>query len=140
MRSDNETEFTSLTKELREQRIIHQTSCVGTPQQNSRVERKHRHLLNVARALLVQSSLPVKFWGESVLTASYLINRTPSRVLNGKTPFEVIHRKASTYEELKVFGCIVFTHKQSRDGDKFDAGSRRCIFVGYPIRKRVEFV
>ncbi|CAA7020467.1 unnamed protein product [Microthlaspi erraticum] len=59
VRSDNGTEFTSFASEFREQGIRHQTSCVGTPQQNGRVERKHRHILNVARALLFQSSLPV---------------------------------------------------------------------------------
>ena len=47
-RSDNGTEFMCLTSYFHEHGIIHQTSCVDTPQQNRRVERKHRHILNVA--------------------------------------------------------------------------------------------
>lgn len=27
--------------------IIYQTYCIDTPQQNGRIERKHRHILNV---------------------------------------------------------------------------------------------
>lgn len=50
--SDNGTEFVCLSKYFAERGIVHQTSCVGTPQQNGRVERKHRHILNVARSLL----------------------------------------------------------------------------------------
>jgi len=53
IRSDNGLEFKS--KSIREFYehcgIIHQTSCVDTPQHNGRVERKHKHLSNVARAL-----------------------------------------------------------------------------------------
>ncbi|MCH83154.1 hypothetical protein A2U01_0003969, partial [Trifolium medium] len=68
-KGDNGTEFTCLKKYFRENGILFQTSCPGTPQQNGRVERKHRHILNVARALRFQGSLPISFWGECVLAA-----------------------------------------------------------------------
>ncbi|XP_048633129.1 uncharacterized protein LOC106359481 [Brassica napus] len=77
---------------FREHGVVHQTSCVGTPQQNGCVKRKHIHILNVSRALLFQSKLPVKFWGEAVMTAAHLINRTPTKVLQRRSPYEIFRR------------------------------------------------
>ena len=82
IRSDNGTKFTCLRMQFLERGIVFQTSCVGTPQQNGRVERKHRHILNVARALRFQGNLPISFWGECILTVGYLINRMPTPFLN----------------------------------------------------------
>lgn len=136
VRSDNGTEFTCLARFFRENGIVHQTSCVATPQQNGRVERKHRHILNVARALLFQSSLPVKFWGEAIMTATYLINRTPSAVMNHRSPYELLYKEKPSYSQLRVFGSICFVHHRSRDKDKFGKRSRRCIYVGYPYAQK----
>jgi len=76
VRSDNGSEFTSKPMEqfYQDHGIIRQSSCVETPQQNGQVERKHRHVLNVVRALLFQANLPIKFWGKCVLAAVHLIN------------------------------------------------------------------
>jgi len=135
-RSDNGTEFTCMKKHFLEKGIIFRTSCTATPQQNGRVERKHMHILYVARALRFQGNLPIEFWGECILTAGNLINRTPSQVLNGKSPYKMLHGKAPEYEHLRVFGSRCYAHNKGRKGDKFASRSKRCAFIGYPYGKK----
>ena len=109
---------------------------MGTPQQNGRVERKHRHLLNVARSLMFQAKMPIKFWEEAVLTVAHVINLTPTRILKGKCPHEVLFGFTPSYSKLRVFGSLCFAHKQLRDKNKFVPRSRKCVFVGYPFGKK----
>ena len=45
--SDNGPEF-DIRSFYSDKGIVHQTSCIATPQQNGVVKRKHRHLLNVS--------------------------------------------------------------------------------------------
>ncbi|KAL2927200.1 Retrovirus-related Pol polyprotein from transposon RE1 [Bienertia sinuspersici] len=136
VRSDNGTEFKCMIPFFEASGIIFQTSCVNTPQQNGRVERKHKHILNVGRALRFQAHLPISFWGECILAAVYIINRTPSSVLHNRTPYEMLFGKEPNYDALRVFGCLCFAHNQRTKGDKFAPRSRRCIFVGYPQAKK----
>ncbi|KAJ4725234.1 Reverse transcriptase, RNA-dependent DNA polymerase [Melia azedarach] len=63
-------------------------SYPGTSQQNGRAERKHRHILETVRALLIAASYPERFWGEAALTATYIINRLPSPVIDNQSPNE----------------------------------------------------
>lgn len=78
IRSDNGLEFDELLREFCDDNgIFHETSCVDNPQQNGRVERKHRNILKIVRALYFEAYLPIELWGECVSTAAYLINRTP---------------------------------------------------------------
>jgi len=121
---------------FREHGIIHQTLCVVTPQQNSRVKRKYRHILHVSRAILFQASLPIIFWGEAVLITAFLINRSPSSIHNGLSPYKFIHNSKPNYVQLRVFGSACYVRRVSRDKDKFGERSRLCIFVGYPFPKK----
>ncbi|OMO63131.1 Integrase, catalytic core [Corchorus capsularis] len=89
-RSDSGGEYTSTQFEelLASEGTLFQSSCTDTPQQNGIAERKHRHIIETARSLLLSSSMPSSFWGEAVLTSVYVINRIPSSITSGISPFE----------------------------------------------------
>ncbi|GKA14853.1 putative RNA-directed DNA polymerase, partial [Tanacetum coccineum] len=131
-RSDNGTEFLNQTfnKFCNDKGIVHQTSCAYTPQQNGVVERKHRHLLNVARCLMFQGGIPLRFWTECVLTATYLINRLPSSVLNGKSPYDMIYNSCPKLSHIRMFGCLCFATVLNNH-DKLTNRSEKCVMMGY---------
>jgi IS30 family transposase len=94
LRSDNGTEYTNIAfrEYLSSQGIHHQTTCLYTPEQNEVVERKNRHLLEVARSTMISMNVSKYLLGQAVLIAAMLINRRPSRVLEWKSPFEMLKR------------------------------------------------
>ena len=136
VRSDNGTEFNCMRDYFQHNGILFQTSCVDTPQQNGRVECKHRHILNIAQALRFQANLPISFCGDCVLAASYIITRTPSPLLDNKNPYEVLFNTPPSYDTLRVFGCLCYAHNIKSKRDKFVSRSRKCLFVAYPQGKK----
>ncbi|CAM8951474.1 unnamed protein product [Rhodiola kirilowii] len=137
-RSDNGSEFfnETLTKFFSEKGCIHQSSCVYTPQQNGVVERKHRHLLDIARAIRLQAFLPKIFWGDCVLSATYLINRAPSALLHFKSPMEVLFGNPPSLQHLRVIGCLCYVGTLPVHRDKLDPRATPCIFLGYPYGQK----
>ncbi|KAA0049796.1 Copia protein [Cucumis melo var. makuwa] len=80
----------NLSEFLTSKGIVHQNSCAYTLQQNGVAERKNRHLLKVARSLMLSTSLPSYLWGDAILIATHLINRMPSSILHLQTPLECL--------------------------------------------------
>ena len=80
---------------------------------------KHRNILELARALRMHAHVPVSYWGDCVITATYLINRFPTVVLKFKTPFEVLMNAKPTYDHLRVFGFLAIASNPTRVSDKF---------------------
>ncbi|KAJ0818040.1 putative RNA-directed DNA polymerase [Helianthus annuus] len=136
-RSDNGTDFVNHKMDMfcKSKGILHQTTCAYTPQQNGVVERKHRHLLNLARSLLFQSGVPLSFWSDCVLTAVYIINRLPSSVLLGKSPFELMFGFKPSFAHFRIFGCLCFSTILN-DTDKMSFNAEKCVMIGYSNVKK----
>ncbi|XP_047264083.1 uncharacterized protein LOC107863671 isoform X2 [Capsicum annuum] len=112
--------------------IIHQRSYPYTPQQNGVVERKHRHLLETARAIKFQGCLPSKYWGECVEAATYIINRIPLSILGNKSPYELFYGKEPSLSHTKVIGCLAFATNLLKE-DKFAPKVKKTILLGYAV-------
>jgi hypothetical protein len=130
IRSDNGNEFL-LRDFYQANGILHQTSCVATPQQNGIVERKHLHILAVTRALLFQSHLPKNFWAHAVNHAIHIINRLPSPFLNHQSPYQILHQTLPDISTLKVFGSLCFATTLKANRLKLDSRSRKCLYLGF---------
>ncbi|GJW41011.1 retrotransposon protein, putative, ty1-copia subclass [Tanacetum coccineum] len=98
--------------------IARHLTVVGTPQQNRVAERMNKTLMDKVRCLLIQSGLPKTFWAEATCTAAYLINRSPSRAIEKKTPMEMWSGHPSDYGMLRIFGCGVKGYRLYRLDDE----------------------
>lgn len=95
--------------------IVHQTTVPYTPQQNGVAERKNRTLKEMVNSMMSYSRLSEGFWGETILTACYLLNHIPN-VRAKKTPYELLYKKRPDLDYLKVWGCraVVRVSEQRR--------------------------
>lgn len=101
---------------------------------NGVAERKNNYLI------IVSQKCSQQYWGEAIITAGHLINRLPTRVLDYKSPIDVLTNffpnfSASNNFFLESLKCCFCSYSFSKHGKP---GSRalRCIFVGYSSDKK----
>ena len=102
VRSDNGTKFALDLSMFPKELFINY--LVWKPHNKFNSWKKRQHLLSVARALRFQANLPLKVWGDCILTltTTYLINEIPSPSLHNLTYFAMflIEVRYETLTEL----------------------------------------
>jgi hypothetical protein len=61
----------------------------------------------------------------------YLQNRSPTKFLEHKTPYEAFNGYKPVVNHLRVFGSKAFSHIPKENRRKLDAKLVKCIFIGY---------
>lgn len=133
-RCDNGTEFVNndVKQFFTEKGIQYELTIPGTPENNGVAERMNRTILDKSRCMLLESSLNKSFWIEAVMTAVYLINRSPTKgIAEDKVPAEKWFGKKPNLSNLRVFGCTAYLRMPKEQLGKFDSRSSRCIMLGY---------
>ena len=132
-RSDHGGEYESKVFDtfLADNGIERSQSAPYAPNQNGVAERLNRTLKEMVIAMLSSSELPKCLWGEAILTANYLKNRSPHNSVEGKTPEEAWTKKKPSVRHLRTFGCktsVLFTSEKKQ---KFDSRVWWGALVGY---------
>lgn len=131
LRSDRGGEYLSaeFLNYLKENGILSQWTPPGTPELNGVSERRNRTLLDMVRSMMSFTDLPLFLWGFALLTATYILNRVPSKSVPC-TPHEMWFGKKPGLNHLRIWGCPAYIKKLKTD--KLEARSDKGRFIGYP--------
>jgi hypothetical protein len=102
-----------------------------THQQNGSAERKHRHIIETGLASFARASMPLKFWDETFLTATFLINRLPTPVLHRMSPIEKLFATKPAYSFLRTFDCACWVNLRQYNTHKLAFRLKQCTFFCY---------
>ena len=73
----------------------------------------NRMVVEIVRSMLSDAKLPKNFWAEALSTAVYLHNRSPTRAVLKKTPFEALPKEKPVVDHFKVFGGVLYVMHMS---------------------------
>ncbi|KAK4411877.1 hypothetical protein Sango_0260700 [Sesamum angolense] len=110
--------------------IIRHLTIPYSPQQNGAGERRNRTLLEMARSMMVQANLLISFWGDTILTTAYILNRVPSKSILS-IPYELWHGRKPNLEGLRPWGSAGFVHSTSHQYGKLGPRASKLIFIRY---------
>nr|ABW74566.1 integrase [Boechera divaricarpa] len=133
LRTDRGGEFTStkFNQFCEKEGIHHELTTAYTPEQNGVAERKNTTVVEMARSMLKERNLPNQFWAESVRTAVYLLNISPTKAVLNRTPYEAWCGRKPGVSHLRVFGSVCYSLIDAHNRKKLDEKSEKCIFLGY---------
>jgi hypothetical protein len=133
LRTDRDGEFTSVefTTYCADQGVVRHLTAPYSLQQNGVVERRNQTIVGMARSMLKAKRMPTAFWGEAVSTAVFILNRSPTKALKDKTPYEAWYGRQPDVSFLRTFGCIGHVKNTKPFIGKLEDRSSRMVLLGY---------
>lgn len=108
-----------------------------SPQQNGVAERKKKTIVEMAWSMLKAKELPNSLWVEAVHTTVYILNRSPTKSVKNKTPYEAWSGRKKKVSHLKMFGCLAYSLNKAPNKDMFDQKGEKLLFIGYNDESKV---
>uniref|UniRef100_A0AAV1V2L8 Uncharacterized protein n=1 Tax=Peronospora matthiolae TaxID=2874970 RepID=A0AAV1V2L8_9STRA len=130
LRTDGGREYANVDLFCERTGVARQVSEARNQASNGKADRMHRTVLNLARSMMFACALPLMFWGDAVLYAVHILNRSPTRA-NAKraSPLEVLTGKTPDLREIVVFGSQCSVYRDPRKNSLLQR-SGRAIIVG----------
>ena len=86
--------------------------------------------------MVFNGGMPIRFGGDAVKYAAYVLNRSASRSNPGhKSPLELLEGKAPSLINVVVFGSICKVYRDSNDRN-FKKRATRGIILGVPVETK----
>ena len=81
--------------------------------------------------MMKAKGMTARLWGEAVTMAVFILNRSPTKALMGKTPFEAWYGRKPSMSLLWTFGYIGHARKTKSILTKLEDRSTPMVFLGY---------
>ena len=131
-RSDRGREFFgAMDKYYKSKGITYEPSAPHAQDQNGVAERANRTITEKARALTLDSGMPLSLWGYAIDTAVKLSNLQPNRSIGYKTPHEARFDEKPDVSHLREWGCAAYVYDYAQNKKKLDARAWEGRLVGY---------
>lgn len=85
----------------------------------------------MVRSMMAQANLLISFWGDVLLSGTYIFNRVPSKSVTS-TPYELWLGRWAELNHLRLWGLAAYVHDRSHKHDKLGSCGKKCIFICYP--------
>ena len=79
---------------------------------------------------MAHANLPISYWGDALLTATYILNRVPSKSIQS-TPYELWTGRKPELGNMRPWGSAAYVHNASHEHGKLGPRGKKCIFVRY---------
>jgi hypothetical protein len=95
------------------------------------MERRNQSVMGMACSMMKAMSMPSWFWGEAVLMTVFILNRSPTQSVKGRTPYEVWHGKKPSVDYFRTFGCVAYVKQGNKHLGKLEDRSTMMVFIWY---------